>query len=271
MQGGQIFRDGEVMMRNRSLIVAGIAVSALAVPTFAGAPLPPPGGKLIDFNGYAPGTIIDNEYAYEGVTITVQRTSPGPAVATLYNTGRTGEPDPDLQIPFAMGNLAPAGTGGNILIIPENNTDKNGDGLIDQPNDEGDHPAGQFTFDFLVPVTHFGFDLVDIDGPREFNNNAGFFASFYLAGKLEARVGFGSFIDPLSPFYDATVEYGDNSVNRIRSITAREVGMPVFDRVVLNFGGSGGTDNITFTPVPEPGTLALLGLALPALLVRRRT
>jgi MYXO-CTERM domain-containing protein len=257
------------MMRPKYLLFAAVAATGFAAASArAGAP----GGTLIDFNGLPAGTVVNDQFAGQGVRISVQRTSPGPAVATLYNTRRTGEPDPDLQIPFAGGNLGTNGPGGNILIIPENNTDKNKDGLIDQPNDEGDRPAGQFTFNFTRPVSTFGFDLIDIDGPAEFNKNAGYFASFYLNGSLEARVGFGSFIDPTSPFYDPTVKYGDNTANRIRPISAREVGMPSFDRVVLNFGGSGGTDNIIFTPavVPEPGALALLGLAVPALLRRRR-
>ena len=260
------------MARNHWLVVAGLGLVAVAAPARAG--FPGGGGEprttLINFDGYAPGTIIDSEYAYEGVRISVQRTSPGPAVATLYDTGRKGEPDPDLQTPYDMGNLAPIGSGGNVLIIPENSTDRDGDGRIDQPNDEGDRPAGQFTFDFLNPISTFGFDLIDVDGPREYNNNAGYFASFYLNGNLEARVGFGSFIDPKSPFYDPTVKYGDNSANRIRPISAREVGMPQFDRVVLNFGGSGATDNIFFSVVPEPTVLGLLGVAMPALLMRRR-
>jgi hypothetical protein len=77
-------------------------------------------------------------------------------------------------------------------------------------------------------------------------------------------------VDPDSPFYDPTVRYGDNSANRIEPIAARDLGMPFFDRVVLNFGGSGGTDNLFFTPVPEPTSLVMLGLAVPALSLRRR-
>ena len=254
------------MARTQWKIAAGIGVIGLAATAQAGAP----GGTLIDFNGYPAGTIIDTEYAYEGVVISVQKPNDNPRVATLYDTTRTGEPDPDLQRPFDRGNLAPTGPGGNVLILPLNDTDRNGDGRIDQPNDDPDHPAGQFTFDFTTPISSFGFDLIDVEGPREYNNNSGYFASFYIDGQLEARVGFGAFVDPSSPFYDATVKYGDNSANRIRPITAREVGMPQFDRVVLNFGGSGATDNIFFTPVPEPAALGLAALAAPALLMRRR-
>ena len=255
------------MARTNRLLIAGGCVLGLATAAAqAGAP-----GGLINFDDHAPGTIIDNEYIGQGVTISVQRPdSPGPAVATLYDTGRTGEPDPDLQDPYDFGNLAPSGTGGNILIIPENDTDRNGDGLIDVPNDEGDRPAGQFTISFSTPITTFGFDLVDVDGPAEYNQNAGYFASFYVNGNLEARVGFGSFVDPDSPFYDPTVRFGDNSANRIEPITARDLGMPYFDRVVLNFGGSGGTDNLIFTPVPEPSTALVAGVLLPALSMLRR-
>jgi hypothetical protein len=254
------------LARKHNLIVAADCLVGVASSARAGAP----GGTLIDFNDQTPGTIIDHEYIGKGVDISVQRTSPGPAVATLYNTGRTGEPDPDLQVPFAVGNLGTAGPGGNVLIIPENNTDSNKDGRIDQPNDEGDRPAGQFTFTFTAPISSFGFDLVDVDGPAEYNVSAGYFASFYRNGNLEARVGFGSFVDPKSPFYDPTVKFGDNSANRIQPITARQVGLPSFDEVVLNFGGSGGTDNIFFTPVPEPTALVLVGLALPGIMLRRR-
>jgi hypothetical protein len=254
------------MARNRSVVIGG-CLMALAASARGGVP---GGSRLIDFEDQAPGTVISNQYIGQGVLISVQRSSEGPPVATLYDTNRTGEPDPDLQNPYELGNLAPEGTGGNILIIPENNTDRDGDGRIDVPNDEGERPAGQFTFDFIVPITTFGFDLVDVEGPAEFNENAGYVASFYLNGGLEARLGFGAFVDPESEFYDPSVRFGDNSANRIEPISARDLGMPYFDRVVLNFGGSGGTDNILYTPIPEPSSLAALGLAVPALSLRRR-
>jgi hypothetical protein len=250
----------------RSVVVGFVALCAIPVSARAGGT----GDAVkLDFNNRPAGSTVSNQYSAQGVTISVQRRSSGPDVVTLFNTGRRGEPDTDLESPYTGGNLAPGGPGGNILIIPENNTDSNKDGLIDQPNDEGNRPAGDIHFDFTRPITSFGFDLIDVEGPAEFNNNAGFFASFYRAGNLEKRIGFGEFIDPKSPFYDPTVRYGNNTANRIQPITATRLAVPQFDRVVLSFGGSGGTDNIIFRPVPEPSALGLLAVALPTLLRRR--
>ena len=251
---------------SRSVVAAAAFVVALPVVAFAGA-LPP---QRIDFNGPPAGSTVSNQYGSQGVLISVQRRSSGPSVVTLFNTGRKGEPDTDLETPYVGGNLAPAGPGGNILIIPENADDRNRDGLIDQPNDEGSRPAGDLHFDFTMPVTAFGFDLIDVEGPAEYNNNAGFFASFFRDGNLERRVGFGEFVDPDSRWYDPSVRFGNRTANRIEPITAAQLNIPYFDTVVLSFGGSGGTDNIIFTPVPEPAALALLGLVAPLLLTRRR-
>jgi hypothetical protein len=228
------------------------------------------GATTVDFNDRPAGTRIDNQYAYHGVLLSVHRLSSGPDVLTLYNTGQKGEPDTDLQLPFDAGNLAPTGPGGNILIIPEYDTDRDKNGLIDQPNDEGSRPSGEMHFEFPTPITSFGFDLIDVEGPAEYNKNAGFLASFYRNGNLERRVGFGEFISPTSPFYDPTVKYGNNSANRIRPITALQLGLPYFDEVVLSFGGSGGTDNLRFTLVPEPTGMVLIALGAAGLLARRR-
>ena len=62
--------------------------------------------------------------------------------------------------------------------------------------------------------------------------------------------------------------FADNSANRIQPITARELGLDQMERVEINFGGSGGVDNINFQFIPEPAGLALL--AAPALLLGRR-
>ena len=249
-------------VKTAAVVVAILVVSAWAAPASA--------QRRLDYNEFPAGTILDNEFIYEGVEHKVWRKSSGPVVLTLYNTNGSGGADTDLEAPFLRGNL-PTGPGGNILIIPENATDANDDGLIDRPNDEAHRPSGDMRFEFSTPITSFGFDLIDVEGPEEYNNNGGFFASFYRDGDLERRIGFGEFVDPTSPFYDPTVQFGDKSANRIQPITAQRLGLPQFDLVVLSFGGSGGTDNIIFAVIPEPSGLALLGLAVPALLIRRRS
>ncbi len=59
------------------------------------------------------------------------------------------------------------------------------------------------------------------------------------------------FIDITSPFYDPTVQFGDNSANRIAPIG----GFGDFNRAVFSMGGSGAIDNVQV--IPEPGTLAV--------------
>ena len=228
------------------------------------------GHSRLDFNERPAGSTVSNQYGSQGVLISVHRRSSGPDVITLFNTARAGEPDTDLELPFLGGNLAPDGPGGNILIIPENADDRNHDGLIDQPNDEGSRPSGDMHFEFTAPVTSFGFDLIDVEGPAEYSGDAGFFASFYRDGNLERRIGFGEFVNPKSRWYDPTVRYGNRTANRIQPITAAQLNLPFFDEVVLSFGGSGGTDNIVFAVVPEPETMALLGIAAAPLLLPRR-
>ena len=255
-------------MANKSLGAAAVVlVMAVLVMALAGVA---PAQERIDFNSLPAGSVIDVDFAYQGLLFDVRRTSDGPDVLTLYDTGQRGEPDTDLQTPFDVGNLPPPGPGGNILIIPEYDTDRNDDGLIDQPNDEGSRPAGEMLFNFTTPIRSFGFDLIDVEGPAEYNANAGFFASFYQDDRRIGRVGFGELVDPRSRFYDPTVDFGNNSANRIKPFTAQQFDAPYFDRVVLSFGGSGGTDNLVFTIVPEPSGIALVGIGMVALLGRRR-
>ena len=236
----------------------------------AGLCAPPARAAVIDFNDRPAGTVIDDEYAAQGVTITGDNINSHFDIATLLDpNGPKVDPDPDQRIPFDLGNLAPAGPGGNILIIQDAGAPTITGGLVASPNDENARPAGSLFFDFSTPITEFGWDLTDVDGPAEYNRNAGFFATFF-GGGAEIRVGFGLFVTPGTAFYDPTVMYGDESANRIRPITARELGLDQIERVEINLGGSGGVDNINFQPIPEPGTLGLALAALPLLTLRRR-
>ena len=233
--------------------------TAAMVSLFAGTTL----ASKIDFNSQPNGKVVSTQYlAKDGVTISADNFTPGhPDIAITFDTELKNTNDLDLQQPWTGGGNMQSHDFGNILIIAENNVDANHDGLIDRPDDEGQsQPAGVFHFNFTVPQEVFGLDLIDCDGPSEIGPNKDYVA-FFSGGKELARVGFGSFIDPTSKYYDPTVHYHDNSANHIQPIDAGELGIQSFDRVDVNMGWSTAIDNIVFDTTqvisPEPGSLVL--------------
>ncbi len=219
--------------------------------------------NTVTFSGFEHGAVIDDELeSSHGLTISaVNADGHGPNLAVVFDSLESWTRDPDLEGPaWATGNLAPNTVLGNMLIIQENGTDCNGDGIMDYPDDEGARPAGSLFLDFAAPITSFGFDIVDVEGPSEFGDDSGYVALFYLGTTPVGSMGFGELIDPNSPFYDPTIQYGDNSANRVSPITAADLGGTMFDRVQINMGGSGAIDNLCYTlppaVIPEPVTLA---------------
>jgi hypothetical protein len=240
---------------------------------FAGATAP---GALITFDNYPNGKIINNQYfAADGVSISADNFTVGhPDLSILFDTNLKNTNDTDLQQPWTGGGNASTKNFHKILIIAENKVDANHDGLIDRPDDEGQsQPAGVFKFKFKQPQVVFGMDLIDCDGFSEIGPNKDFI-SFRSGGNEVARVGFGEFVTPGSPFYDPTVHYHDNSANHLKPITTSQLHINSFDEVYVNMGWSTAIDNILFDNslsgiIPEPGTL-LLGLPMAMLLGRRR-
>lgn len=247
-------------------------------------------GVTIDFESLQHGQFVSSQFQAEyGLTISAINPT-GPDAAIVFDTQESGTADPDLESPFTRGNRAPGNNLGNILIIAENIRDQNNDGLVDSPDDEGSRPAGSLLFEFNDRVNSFGFDLLDVEGPEEFGRDSGYVAAFFSDGNELARVGFGSFLDPDSPFFDPTVVFGNHSANNIDPITAERLQIDPFDRVEVNFGGSAGIDNIRFGrptvippvipptfpvqqangAIPEPTTLVLL-VGGSGLLIARRT
>ena len=251
----------------------------------------------LTFDGLSHGSVVSTVGNVNGVTdsafvlpsaiqsIQAINATPGTQLAVTYDSDLpfVGE-DPDLQAPWTGGNLAAGGNRfdgvplGFIAVLQENGTGC-GDGICDLPDDEGARPAGQLILTFAQDIDSIGFDLVDVEGPDEFNNDAGYVATFYMNGAQQAQVGFGDFIDASSAFYQEGVAYGNNFANRIDAITAAELGMTAFDQVVFDFGGSMGIDNINWTDhtppeLASPGALLLLALGLlgmaPGILRRTR-
>lgn len=207
---------------------------------------------VITFENLTHGEIVtDQYYADYGLTISANNLQRPFDIAAIFDSTLTGTRDSDLEDPWKGGNIPSNTVLGNMLIIQENQIDRNEDGILDFPDDEGGRPAGSLYFDFEDMITSFGFDLIDVETP-EIGNDRGYVATFHKEGVEVGKVGFGDFIDPLSSFYDPTVAYGDNFANTITPITALQLGVDGFDFIEVNFGGSAAIDNIRFTPAIPP-------------------
>ena len=220
----------------------------------------------IDFESLSTGEPVDTQFlASLGVEISAVNNAGGPDVAIIFDSLTPGPVDPDLQGPvWSMGNLAGGQTElGNLAIIAETLVDSEPDGFVDMPDDAR---GGSFFFQFQNPIHSFGFDLIDIEDPGELD---GFVALFFMDDTEIGRIGFDELVDAGSPFFDASIVFGDHTANRIQPIRAADFNVSGFDRVEIHLGGSGAIDNVEFTPVPEPATLVLFGLLFAALAVRR--
>lgn len=246
--------------------IAGVVVSS-SVTTSALA-------VLANFESRTHGQKVTNQYSSYGggFIVTTDNFRAGhPDVAIIFDSRRPSSVDPDLVGPsiknWAGGNLPVTTIMGNMLIIAQDIIDLNGDGLVDNPNDEGNVPAGQIKFSFNQNQTIFGFDGIDFEAGTEKANT---FISFRNSSGVELKkVMMSEFVNPVSPFYDPTLQLGDNTVNRFQALTASRLGIPSWRQVVIQFGWSFAMDNMVFgtAPVPEPASLAL---ALPALALLRR-
>lgn len=247
----------------RSRRVALVLLAAAGLPVAAAS-----AQTTIDFSGLGHGKQVTTQYAGLGLTVAANNFSKPFDMAITFDTTRTGTADPDLEDPWERGNIASNAILGNVLIIAENNRDANNDGFIDSPDDEGNRPAGEFIFTYFSAITSFGFDILDIEGTAQENGSIRF-----ISGSTTLKtVTFAELVNPLSPFYDSTIVFGDESANRIRPFTTASLGVGPFDKIVIRLGGSGAVDNLTWTPtiIPAPGVAGLLAVAGLAATRRRR-
>ncbi|MGB7161266.1 MAG: PEP-CTERM sorting domain-containing protein [Tepidisphaeraceae bacterium] len=231
----------------------------------------------INFDSRKHGQVITDDYLLsKGVVFSAVNFQGGPDLAVAFDSGRSQTDDHDLEDPWNVGNIPSSTRLWKILIVAENDIDLNRDGLLDHPDDQGSTPAlglaGQLELDFAAPHRTFGLDLVDVEPGDEIG-----FIAFHLRGVEIARVGFDEFITPASPFYDPTIVFGDNSANRIQPITAEQLNIVAFDKVVVGTGMCLAIDNLNFQlydgalpSVPEPSALAAIGLAFTTWARRRR-
>jgi len=183
----------------------------------------------------------------------------GVSDSAAFDSNLSGTRDVDLEATsggnglWSGGNLAGTNLGG-LLIIQENDAGCD-DGVCNHPDDEGSRPAGSLTFEFTLPILEFGLDLVDVEGADEAMG-----ALVFLGSQGEAAISFESLLD-------ASL-FGDNTANRIDPLEIAGLGIGDVSTLRVELGGSGGLDNIRFTPVPEPTTAALFALGLLGLVWR---
>ncbi|MEZ6242491.1 MAG: PEP-CTERM sorting domain-containing protein [Phycisphaerales bacterium] len=218
---------------------------------------------VLDFNDLVHGEIVTTQYqASHGVTISADNFSRPFDLAVAFDSTRTGTRDDDLEDPWTNGNLAPNTNLGRMLILQENNTGI-GDGIANYPDDEGNRPAGTLTFQWDRMLTGIGFDIIDLESPDVEMTSL----KLYKEGSLVRSIDFASFLSG-GEFGDPTVQYGNNSANRIGLLTAADLNIGGFDKAVFCLGGSMAIDNIRV--VPTPGTITLAGLGGLCLTRRRR-
>ncbi len=210
---------------------------------------------LIDFNGLTNGEVIDDQFQSDfGVTISAVNNSDGPDFAVAFDSTLDGTRDPDLEFDASTGLL-------NLLIVQENGVgcrELGPDDPCDLPDDEGsrfsDMPSVEVTFSFADPILDLGFVLVDIEGDMEEPGSVVFLSEGGVK-RIDDFADLPGFV------------FGDRSVNEVGPIDLREFALQdmAIDEVRFELGGSGAIDDLRFTPIPEPGTAALLALGLAAL------
>jgi MYXO-CTERM domain-containing protein len=207
---------------------------------------------LVDFNDLSHGDVVAEQYASMGVHISAVNPNRPFDIAMAFDTTSTGNSDDDLEDPWSMGNMDLNTNLGNILIIQENDS-----GI---PDDEATRPAGSIVFDFDSLTSGFGFTMVDVESVTLEGSSV----DFYRGGLLIESINFAEF--EAGGTHDNGVIFGNNSINN----SDEQIISGGFDQAIIHAGGSMGFDNISFTTVPAPGSLALLALGAATGIRRRR-
>ena len=158
--------------------------------------------RTLDFNAFAAGTVVDNEYADEGVTISA---TGGSGQAMIFDSANPTGGDSDLA----------SDTLGGVLIISE-------DGDSSDPDDYA--CGGTLAFDFDAPVRIKQLTFKDI----EESNGPGTFVRFL---DDEGNVIEEQFIDPTGDGGERTVQFDVPGVSRFEVVLA---GSGAIDNLVFD-------------------------------------
>jgi len=168
-------------------------------------------------NPLAAGTEVGSQWHLFDIHISAVNNKAGhPDKVIIFDSNNPTGGDWDLGGPW-----------GNILIIAEDDVDSDGDGLVDDPDDEA--KGGTIIFYSNNSCSTLGFDLIDFE---ESEGNSGTLVIILEGG--------GTVDIPFTDF-EGTV-WGDNSHNSI-SIPAEDIG-GTFKQVEFHFNGSGAIDNV---------------------------
>ena len=105
--------------------------------------------QVFTFEGLAHGQILTSAVPSEGAGMSVGVSAINPNrshdTAAIFNTQIMGSTaDPDLQgPPWGGGNLAPGTVLGNAVIIAQNNTDNDNDGILDDRTTRASAPPAR--------------------------------------------------------------------------------------------------------------------------------
>jgi hypothetical protein len=207
---------------------------------------------VIDFEGYQPGRIIDDEYAPDVLINGLNfRYGAGPSRSIVFDSDNPTGGDIDLSAPFdsndsgLQDNYKP----GHILILQTLDDCNFGTGFCAVPDDEGRRPAGEFEFTFSEDVVLETIDFFDIEfGENNRNPNS----EIHLYDALNVE------IQPDTWFVPDTG--GDNMWGQLNFGAIEGV-----RRFVIEMAGSGAIDNVTYTPmspVPLPASAWPFGSAI---------
>lgn len=206
-----------------------------------------------------------NEYAGLGGGVTFNVDSNGKHdQLIIFDTDNTsGTADPDLEGPFIGGNLKNVKGLGNALIIAENIIDQDNNGLVDSPDDEA--AGGTIGVIFgNANVNQVGFSMYDTPENRKADVSV-----VFSDGKGNSTTWRAPELIAHGNTSGNPVEFGNHYANNFSGITASQLGLSNIKSIDFNIE-SGAIDSLHYCVVPEPSSVALLGVGLAAGLMRRK-